>query len=63
MCESTAFIERNGGEELLLSEVVRIEPVSGGYRLIGLLGDEVTLRGELREIDLLHHKILFTEDE
>lgn len=62
MCESNAFVEKPGGEELLLADVARIEPVTGGYRLIGLLGEEMVVVGKIREINLLKHKILFTAE-
>ncbi|PLX44881.1 MAG: hypothetical protein C0609_04770 [Deltaproteobacteria bacterium] len=61
MCESNAYVKRGDGEELILAEVARVEPVDGGYKLIGLLGDEMTVHGAIDEINLLNHKILFVE--
>ena len=61
MCESNAFLRRSGAEELVLSEVAVVEPVEGGFLLRGLFGEEVLVKGKLEEINLLKHKILFTE--
>ncbi|TLM98606.1 CooT family nickel-binding protein [bacterium] len=62
MCESAAYFKKGNSEELILGEVARIEPVAGGFRLIGLLGDEMTISGKIEEINLLKHKIIFTND-
>jgi predicted RNA-binding protein len=63
MCESNAYLRRQAGEELLLREVVVVEPVEGGYRLRSLFGEETIVRGRLEEVNLLKHKILFQPDE
>jgi len=63
MCESNAYVRRAAGEELLLSEVVVVEPLEGGYRLRSLFGEEAVVRGELEEVNLLKHRILFREAE
>ena len=62
MCESNAYLRRGEEEELLLREVVVVEPVEGGYRQVGIFGEEATVRGRIEEINLLKHKILFTEE-
>lgn len=61
MCESNAFFRRGEAEELLLKEVAVVEPVEGGYLLRSLFGDETVVKGRIEEINLLKHKILFTE--
>lgn len=62
MCESNAYMLRDGTEELILSEVVVIEPVEGGYSLSGLFGESITVKGRLAEMNLLKHKIVFQQD-
>ena len=63
MCESNAYLRRKEGEDLLLSSVARIDPTDSGYRLTGLFGEEVEVRGRLEEINLLGHRIVFSENE
>jgi len=63
MCESTAYVLRNGSEELLLKDVVRISPLEGGGLLVeNLLGEQKEFRGRIREIDFTGHKIYLEED-
>ena len=62
MCESNAYMKNGDEEELLLSEVAVVEPVPGGFRLVGLFGDELTVTGRLSGINLLKHKIIFEKD-
>ena len=61
MCESNAFIRRGEKEELLLEEVVWMEPVEGGFRLRSLFGEETVVMGTLQEINLLKHRVVFRE--
>lgn len=59
MCSSTAFFRRDGQEELILTEVMLVKPQGTGFRLVGLLGDEVTVdQAELLEIDFERNRIL-----
>jgi predicted RNA-binding protein len=62
MCESNAYYKKGSEEELIMGEVVRIDPVSGGFKLVGLLGDELTIQARLEEINLMKHKIFFVKD-
>jgi len=59
MCESHAYLKKGDVEELLLEEVALVLPMEGGFRLLGLFGEEVLVLGKLLEINLLKHKILF----
>lgn len=62
MCESNVFIKKADKEELFFSEVMRIVPEGENeYTLIGLLGDSKKIKGVIREINLLGHKIIFEE--
>ncbi len=62
MCESNAFLLRPEGEELVLEDVAVMEPVEGGYRLRSLFGEEAVVKGRLREVNLIKHRIVFSED-
>jgi predicted RNA-binding protein len=63
MCESNAYMLKDGKEELLLSEVARIDPMEdGGFKLSGLFGEEVSVKGRIETVNLLAHKIIFVDD-
>ncbi|MDI7268964.1 MAG: CooT family nickel-binding protein [Myxococcota bacterium] len=58
MCESAAYVRRNGGEELLLKEVAAIRPEKGRLVLRTVLGDRLEFEGTIEEIDLMGHRIV-----
>jgi len=62
MCETNAFLERGGGEELLLENVDVIEVVNGTLRLINIFGEEKKIKGSLKKFSLRENKIVFRED-
>jgi len=58
MCQSNAYLERDGQEELVLEDVGLIRPEGGKILLISIFGEEEIVDAEIKEIDLLHHKIV-----
>jgi predicted RNA-binding protein len=62
MCETNAFLERAGGEELLLENVDLIEVVDGMLRLISIFGEEKKIKGSLKKFSLRESKIVFHEN-
>ena len=62
MCETNTFLERGGGEELLLENVDVIEVVDGTLRLINIFGEEKKIKGSLKKFSLRENKIVFRED-
>ena len=59
MCESKVFVASDeGGEELVLEEVVSIRPEADGFLLVSLYGERRQVRAQLREIDLLNHRVV-----
>jgi predicted RNA-binding protein len=62
MCETNAFLERGGGEELLLENIDIIEAVDGNFKLINIFGEEKIIKCSLKKISLRERKIVFRED-
>ena len=62
MCETKAFLERGGGEELLLENVDVIEVVDGTLRLSNIFGEKKIIKGSLKKFSLRENKIVFRED-
>ena len=58
MCESTAYVKRKDGEELLLKDVAAIRPDGTKLVLRSILGERLEFDGTIEEIDLLGHRIL-----
>jgi predicted RNA-binding protein len=62
MCEANAYYDRNGEEELILESVDVVEPDEDGrFRLVNLFGEQKIIRGKLKSMNLVDHKILFSK--
>jgi len=58
MCQSNAYLEHDGEEELILEDVGLIKPEGDKLLLISIFGEEKLVDAEIKAIDLLHHKIV-----
>lgn len=62
MCEANAYVVKDGREELLMESVDVVEPESEDtWRLVGIFGDRKTIRGRIKMMNLVDHKIIFEE--
>jgi predicted RNA-binding protein len=62
MCESNAYLVKEGKEELLMESVDILEPVEKeGYRLVDIFGAQKTIKARIKGMNLVNHKILFEE--
>jgi len=58
MCESKVYLVTAGRQELVLEDVTSIRPEGDGYELVTLFGEQKHVRGRLKEIDLLKHRVV-----
>ena len=58
MCESTAYILKDGKQEVLLENVEVLENRDGQIRVVDLFGEEKVVKGRLISLSLLDHKIM-----
>ncbi|MCD6561495.1 MAG: RNA-binding protein [Desulfobacteraceae bacterium 4484_190.1] len=59
MCESTAYILKNGREELVLESVDVIENNNDGQvKLTSMFGEQKTIKARVKEFSLVDHKII-----
>jgi predicted RNA-binding protein len=61
MCEASAYIFRDGKEELYLDNVDLIVPEGDRIFMKNLFGEQKTFDGRVKEISLLRHKIVLEE--
>jgi predicted RNA-binding protein len=54
MCQSTVYLD---GEKIM-EDVLIVEPVAGGIRLVKLFEPEQLVQADIRKIDLMKHKII-----
>ena len=60
MCEANAYLIKDGQEQLLMESVDIIEPESeNAWRLVGIFGDQKIVKGRIKAMNLVNHKILF----
>jgi predicted RNA-binding protein len=53
----------NGSEVKLMENVVLLQPEGDGIYLQDILGENATVKGRIKEIRLLDHKIILSEKE
>ncbi|HSO72499.1 MAG TPA: CooT family nickel-binding protein [Thermodesulfobacteriota bacterium] len=58
MCEASAFIMRDGQEELVLESVDILEQENGNIRLVNIFGEQKVLPAKIKKLSLVDHKII-----
>jgi predicted RNA-binding protein len=62
MCEANAYIIRDEEEELILKSVDLVEPQDDGvFLLVDIFGSQKIVKGKLKQMNLVNHKIIFEE--
>jgi predicted RNA-binding protein len=61
MCEATAYLLRNGQEELILKDVDVIEPDGDSVRIVNIFGEQKVLKAEIHSLNLINHKVILVE--
>jgi predicted RNA-binding protein len=62
MCEGNAYFFRDDKEELILNSVDLVKPQDdGGFLLIDIFGTQKILKGKLKQMNLVDHKIIFED--
>ncbi len=58
MCEASAYIVKDGREELILEDVDKLENEDGEINLVNIFGDQKRIRARLKALSLVEHKII-----
>jgi predicted RNA-binding protein len=61
MCEANAYWLKDGQEELLMTEVDKIEPDGDDLRLVSIFGEQKVVRASIHSLNLINHKIMLVE--
>ena len=60
MCEANAYFVKEENEEMIMPSVDIVEPEGEDtWRLINIFGEQKTVRGRIRAMHLVDHKIVF----
>ena len=57
MCQTAAYLVREGKEVLLLEDGISVTPEGPNVKMVNLFGEEKVVEGKIRQIDLLTHRI------
>ncbi|MBI4964201.1 MAG: CooT family nickel-binding protein [Desulfomonile tiedjei] len=58
MCESNAYLIKDGKEHLIMESVTFLKPGDGETLLRSMFGEETTIQAKLKEMDLTGHRIV-----
>ncbi len=58
MCEASAYIIKDGREELILKDVDKLENEDGEVNLVNIFGDQKRIRARVKTLSLVEHKII-----
>lgn len=58
MCEATAYLLKDGQEELILESVELFELSNGEIRLVDIFGEEKKVKADVKSLSLVNHKII-----
>ena len=58
MCQSNAYLEHDGQQQLIIEDVGLMRPEGDKILLISIFGEEELVDAKIKMIDFLHHKIV-----
>ena len=58
MCESTAYILKNGKEEVFFEDVDTLENHSNEIKLVNIFGEAKKIQAKIKQFSLVDHKII-----
>ncbi len=62
MCEASAYIiTKDGQEKLLLEDVDLVEPTNGEVRLVSIYGEQKVVKGRIKSMSLVNHRLVLEE--
>ncbi len=62
MCESNAYLVKEGKEEeLILEDVSILRPEPDGVYLQSIFGEQKRIRARIKELNFVHHRIILEE--
>jgi predicted RNA-binding protein len=58
MCQATIYLKHDGQEKEIMRDVILLEPAKDGVRLATFFEEPHLVRGRVRYIDFLKHRVL-----
>ena len=62
MCDANAYLIKKGEEQLVMESVDTMDSDGENtWRLVDIFGDQKTVKGRIKALNLVNHKILFED--
>ena len=61
MCESNAYLVRQGEEELVMEDISILRPETEGIYLQSIFGEQKRIRARIKELNFVDHRIILEE--
>jgi len=58
MCEASAFLVKEGKEELILESVDTLENLENEVKMVNIFGEQKILKAKIKTLSLVDHKII-----
>ena len=58
MCQSSAYMVKDGGNELLMEDVDLLEARGDKIKLVNIFGEEIEIKAKIKNLSLIDHKII-----
>ena len=63
MCETNAYLLKDGQEELFLEAVDKVEPGDGELCLTSIYGEQKSIKGTVTRLSLVEHRVIIEKTE
>ena len=63
MCEASAYIVKDGREELILESVDSLENEDGEIFMINIFGEQKRVKAKIKALSLVNHKIILEHSD
>ncbi|EGO64658.1 CooT family nickel-binding protein [Acetonema longum] len=63
MCESNAYLYENGKEKLIMEDVLYVVPTGTEVHLRNIFGQQKIVKGKIKELLLVDHRIILEGNE
>ena len=61
MCETNAYVFKEGKEELVLEDLMILRPEGEEFYLQNILGEQRRIKARIKELNLIEHRIILEE--
>ena len=58
MCQSSAYLEKDGNKELIMEDVDQFEADGDQIKLINIFGEKIEIKAKVKNLCLIDHKII-----